>query len=167
MHHIYSFIDLYDVLRNLTFPAPSVPRELKVKLLNPAFCRQVQTHELKEISRSGKRRPVKFTTSLCAKYSWLFIGNHGGYCIYCKLFCTSSYLRRQPGEFTAKPYVSFSRAKLCADHEATSYHQFSLQRALAFRSVVDSPDVIERLKGVNLEKERLHTIVKTLVFCGR
>lgn len=167
--------DLYKFLKDLQFPpghANAISSALKVELLAPTLRRQVQTRVLVEPAAS-KRRAVKFNTSLPSKYKWLMVGDDGAYCIYCKLFCTNASRPRIAGEFTAKPYTTYSRAKLCDEHANAVYHKAAAESASAFLSVADGaqPSIIAQVRGetrdFHTRKLRLHTIAKCILVCAK
>ena len=71
------------------------------------------------------------------------------------------------------PYKSYSRAKLCDDHEKTSYHREAHTSALAFLSIMTGQsDSIKQQVGqskakLKSKKQRLHAVVKSLIVCAK
>lgn len=164
--------DLYSALRDLPFPIVKVDKNLFSELLNPDLKRIATKKRLIEKSTSS-RRAVTFNSKLLADYKWLMVGEHGGYCIYCKLFCRSQDLpRRKPGELTYKPYLSYSRVKLLADHAATSYHKAAVQRLATYRSVKEGRQVtvkqaIQKDRRSAKKEQRLLTVVKSIIWLAK
>ena len=112
---------MYKELLKLPFPAGArATKELKQALLSKDLMRAVNTHKLVETSASGSRRTCYFPSEriedYTKKYKWLFVGDCGAVCIYCKLFCDSKNRPKVAGVLTGKPWTAYSRKKALDEH---------------------------------------------------
>ena len=123
--HEFLLADLYGRLAELPFPAGfRATDELKAcLLLDPGLVRAVNKKTLFEKRKSGKE--VKFNLAAIQEPKWLFIGDDGAYCIYCKLYCNEANKPRVKGALTSSAWKLYSRMKSLEDHEATAYHKFA------------------------------------------
>ena len=108
---------MYEELLKLPFPAGArATKELKQALLSKDLIRAVNTHKLVETSASGSRRTCYFPSEriedYTKKYKWLFVGDSGAVCIYCKLFCDSKNRPQVAGVLTGKPCTALAVRKL-------------------------------------------------------
>ena len=142
----------------------------KQMLLSPALDRKAYSKVPTEVR---KRRKSRFSQDLLQKHPWLFVGDEGGFCIPCKLFCTELSKPRLPGEFLVKPFATFSRKKLCEEHEKAKYHVEAQSAALSYVSIAlgHQPNIkvqVGRKKNEDIKRRaRLHSVVKCLIHCAK
>ena len=134
---------MYEELLKLPFPAGArATKELKQALLSKDLIRAVNTHKLVETSASGSRRTCYFPSEriedYTKKYKWLFVGDSGAVCIYCKLFCDSKNRPQVAGVLTGKPWTAYSRKKALDEHameEKCAYHAAAESAAKRYDAV--------------------------------
>lgn len=101
------------------------------------------------------------------------MGDDGGFCRVCKLFCTSLSRPRVAGELLSKPYKTYSRYKLISEHSCAKYHQQASATAMSFTRSCDGSQhniktLVSRTEDSVAEKRhRLTAVVKTLVSLAR
>ena len=125
------------------FPAGAqATKELKQALLSKDLIRAVNTHKLVETSASGSRRTCYFPSEriedYTKKYKWLFVGDCGAVCIYCKLFCDSKNRPQVACVLTGKPWTANSRKKALDEHaneENYAYHAAAESAAKRYNAV--------------------------------
>lgn len=153
----------------MPYPAPSMNAEKLQRYLEAAGA--VNTTQLVELKDGW---PRKFNMNLLNSHDWLIIGDAGGFCLYCKLFLTSTTGPRKPGKFIAKPYTSYNRPKDLVDHETTKYHRDAATaahnllavargRVGSIRACIDKKSRDDE----EINSRRRCSIVKTLVLCAR
>ena len=162
---------LYQELLQLPFP-PSLDDETRFRLLNTKTSNN--KYALVEKRASGKSVALRPTT--VTKYkSWLVIGDDGGVCKICKLFINLSKIPNRVGKFLSRPWTSYHRKQDLGEHEQTEYHCDAVISACNFKSTVvegTQLSITHQLdkslnKDFQMKKERLNSIIRALVFCGR
>lgn len=162
------------MLKQLPFPVPSsVGSDVKYRFLNLTVQqRSSQTVTLKQ--EVSKNLFKKFNVDMIRKHSWLMMGNEGGFCLHCKLFCTHTNKPKSAGSFTAKPYTCYSKSKLCQIHEESQYHQAATKASVAFIALLEGKrtSISQLVQGKSSKhgkqnRARLHSIVKTIIHCSR
>lgn len=140
--------------------------ELRKALLDSTLVRSVQTKDLWEPATATRSR-VRFKNTLVNDYKWLIMGDHGGFCIWCKLFCSDL---KNPGELTAKPYLTFSKKNMCESHSKTKYHINSVALKTRFLAVASgsAASIQHQVQSHSLSSHavkarRLHAVCQTLV----
>jgi hypothetical protein len=111
------------------------------------------------------------------EFPWLVYSKleNGGYCLPCVLFCTSGYHSSNPGVLVSRPLTSFNKAlELLRKHADKSYHKDAILRSSNFQQVMShqQQDIQSRLSQVRADqiasnRQKLISIFKTVVFCGR
>lgn len=145
------FLALYNKLKALPFPAGRLATdELKLKLLAADLIRDAHTEKITVTGKS--RRSMSFDTSYVNKHRWMFLGNDGVLCIYCKLFCTNLSRPRVAGGLTEKPWTNYSKKKALDEHGSPAtckYHGDAEVSAKAFlaRATARQPDVRTQVAG--------------------
>ena len=160
-------------MKALQFPCPSssVNDAIKLKLLSTKLNRIACTKPLKEVRKNG--RISTFDNKLVSKHPWLFAGDEGCFCIFCKLFCTAKSRPKVAGRFLTAPFTSYSKIKLVADHEASEYHRDAQITASNFLGVAQGKNpsittmVTQTVKDEKERKLQLSFIIKSLVICAK
>ena len=106
---------IYDKLHNLQFPASGLTRKFKHEALDLSN-RLFSKKPFVDPATKTRNAVTLDHTECLKKYQWLILGRHGGYCIYCKLFCKASNAPRMAGELTAQPFTTYSRKQLLQNH---------------------------------------------------
>ena len=91
------------------------------------------------------------------------------------LFATSGHHGSDPGILVRRPLASFSKAlEVLSKHTTKKYHKATVVRADEFMQVMrnEQPDIHSRMSQdladrIALNRQKLVSIVKTIVFCGR
>lgn len=94
------------------------------------------------------------------------MGDEGGFCIYCKLFCNGNNKPRVAGALTKKPWTLYSRKESLKDHDNPTtcrYHHEAKVAATNFLARVngDEPDARTAAAGVGIEMKELRKIVES------
>ena len=94
------------------------------------------------------------------------MGDEGGFCIYCKLFCNGNNKPRVAGVLTMKPWTLYSRKESLKDHDNPTtcrYHHEAKVAATNFLARVngDEPDARTAAAGVGIEMKELRKIVES------
>lgn len=139
-------------------------------------------HRLLSVDPSYHGRLVKVrrtdTCTLRQKYvvankQWFVVGAKGGVCKACKLF--ANHAGGNSGNFTSKPWTDYSRAKELQRHSETDYHCSAMQSMAGFiGTMVELPHIpidqqvdAGRKKANAVTTNRLHSIIRAIVFCAR
>ena len=121
-------------------------------------------------------RTRRFQHSWMQSYPWLTYSNTaencGGFCVPCVLFCTSTE-KSSLGQLITSPMVNLTRATTTlSEHHNSKTHKVSSERLATFLATEGRVNVQQQLldhrEGIiqkNIEK--LHSLVKCIVFCGR
>lgn len=136
--------------------------------------RSVNSRPLRQERKHGSSVQFNTTSAHLTNNKWLVVGNEGGVCVYCKLFINGSEVPNKIGKFVTKPWCNYSRVKDISEHEANLYHKNSATRASNFLSTslgqTEPINILvnnQKRKAREVTKQRLHSIIKSLVFCAR
>lgn len=125
------------------------------------------------------KRHLSFQRHWMQKYSWLVYSDvaKGALCKICVLFgCNKGGRGRQElGSLVTMPFVNWKKALCTFDqHSKTEYHQFSVEKAQGFSSVMTGKtrDIrtsinLENKKIIEENRKKLIAIVETVILCGR
>ena len=148
--------------------------ETKRRMLSKDLNRNATTKILVDKPKKPAGRGVcKFKVKSLDTHKWLMMGDEGGYCIICKLFCPSSQKPRVESAFTSKPFLGFSRKESYSDHEKTKYHIHSVELSKAFLRVAagEKPSVKTMVAGKTrqffYDRTRLSSVVKVIISLGK
>lgn len=110
-------------------------------------------------------------------FPWLVYSrqDNGGYCLPCVLFTISGYHGSNPGILVSRPLTAFNKAlEEFRKHASKEYHLVALVKAEEFRKTMtnEQPSIQSRLNNalaerVAVNREKLASIMKTVVLCGR
>ena len=111
------------------------------------------------------------------RYPWLVYSRqeNGGFCLPCVLFATSVYRGSDRGVLVIRPLTTFGKAlESLHKHADKGHHKTAVIRSEEFLKTMthQQPDIQCRLNQamasrISLNRQKLHSIFKTLVFCGR
>ena len=121
-------------------------------------------------------RSRRFQHSWLDLYKWLTYSNVpescGEFCIPCVLFCTSSE-KANLGQLITSPMVNLTRAvTTLKDHSICKTHKTSSTRLAEFLAREGQADVRQQLVDhreglVRKNMEKLRSLLKCIIFCGR
>ena len=121
-------------------------------------------------------RTRRFQHSWMQSYPWLTYSNTaeicGGFCVPCVLFCTSTE-KSSLGQLITSPMVNLTRATTTlSEHHNSKTHKVSSERLATFLATEGRVNVQQQLldhkEGISQKNiEKLHSLVKCIVFCGR
>ena len=127
--------------------------------------------------KSTTGRALSFQHRWMQLHPWLAYSEqkNGGFCTPCVLFATSGHHGSELGILVQRPLVSFSKAlEVLSKHAMKDYHKVAVVRAEEFLQVMrnEQPDIRSRMNQATAERiarnrQKLASIVKTIVFCGR
>lgn len=166
---VVKLLELHEQLKSLPYPVPGGQAyfEVKKKLLDPKLKRSVQTKELYEPATNTRRR-VRFNTNILVINPWLMMGDRRGYCIYCKLFGSTSVIKN-PGDLVVRPFLTYSRSKACEVHNASGYHSQTTKLAIKFMSISEGrePGIVQQVQrgrtDHHVRAKRLQAVAKNIV----
>ena len=126
------------------------------------------------LKKRASGKSVALRTTVTKYKSWLVIGDDGGVCKICKLFINLSKIPNLVGKFLS-PWTSYHRKQDLGEHEQTEYHCDVVISACNFKfTVVEGTQlsITHQLdktlnKDFQMKDERLNSIIRALVFCGR
>ena len=126
--------------------------------------------------RSATGRALSFQYRWMQLHPWLVYSEqkNGAFCTPCILFATSGHHGSDPGILVRRPLASFSKAlEVLSKHTTKEYHKAAVVRADEFMQVMrnEQPDIHSRMSQdladrIALNRQKLISIVKTIVFCG-
>ena len=124
-----------------------------------------------------REKSKSFWHGYLKRYKWLAYSRkqNGGYCIPCVLFARGSYAQKGKGAFVETAFVNFKKAyEVCSAHAERKYHCDAVIACNAFIEIMSGRQesvAIQLERGlrntVKSSREKLHSIIETLVFCGR
>ena len=161
---------LYDELRELPFPTPSITSQKREELLRvPLYNNRKRLVEV----RGNKRLQLnKKTVQLCK--DWVVIGDEGGICKACKLFIAPCDIPRVYGKFLSKPWTSYHRSQDLIDHAQNTYHVNSMTAMNNYLGVSSGKQLPvtaqvnkQEAHAMLQRKARLGSIIRALVHCAR
>ena len=111
------------------------------------------------------------------RYPWLVYSRqeNGGFCLPCVLFATSGYRGSDPCVLVSRPLTTFGKALASLHkHADKGHHKTAVIRSEEFLKTMthQQPDIQCRLNQsmasrISLNRQKLHSIFKTIVFCGQ
>ena len=127
--------------------------------------------------KSTTGRALSFQHRWMQLHPWLAYSEqrNGGFCTPCVLFATSGYHGSDPGILVQRPLVSFSKAlEVLSKHGMKDYHKAAVVRADEFVQVMsnEKTDICSQMNHamadrVASNRQKLASIIKTIIFCGR
>ncbi|XP_037876693.2 52 kDa repressor of the inhibitor of the protein kinase [Bombyx mori] len=135
------------------------------------------------VNKKGKQTKKYAQKSHLDKFHWLVLSHkdQGLYCKYCVLFVvalgggiqTKTPLRR----LVKEPLKAFDNLLgengVLLTHQRNKYHELAVEAGKNFLLSFHKPEInvmnqvnSQRLKQINVNRERLRPIVKTIIFCG-
>ena len=111
------------------------------------------------------------------QFPWLVYSKqeNGGFCLPCVLFASSGYRGSDPGILVNHPLTASAKAlEILCKHTEKGYHKQAVVGCEEFMRVMrrEQPDIRSRLNQTLMERvasnrQKLSSIFKTVVFCGR
>jgi hypothetical protein len=110
-------------------------------------------------------------------FPWLVYSKqeNGGYCLPCALFTPMGYQGSNPGILVSRPLVTFGKAlEMLRKHADKEHHLAAMVRVDEFNKTMTNqqPSIQSRLsralaERVAVNRQKLGSIMKTIVLCGR
>ena len=110
-------------------------------------------------------------------FPWLVYSKqeNGGYCLPCVLFASTGYQGSNPGVLVSRPLTAFNKAlELLCKHADKEHHKAAVVRADQFKKIMTNqqPTIQGRInralaERVAINRQKLGSIMKTIVLCGR
>ena len=124
-------------------------------------------------SSSGRTFQYRWLT----QFPWLVYSKqeNGGFCLPCVIFASSGYRGSDPGVLVNRPLTAFTKAlEILRKHTEKGYHKEAVVGYEEFMRVMrhEQPDIRSRLSQTLIDRvasnrQKLSSIFKTVVFCGR
>ena len=131
-------------------------------------------------SAPSDKKSRRFRLEWLSQFNWLAYSqvDEGVYCKYCTVFasqCAGKSSAQKLGAFVSKPFKRYQNATAeFRNHAACKYHSEAMIAAENFlliqsgkQSDIRNQIVEARRKMVEENRQRLHLIIKTIIFCGQ